>query len=132
MSIDGAVNGQAGSGGSLSVRQRGRPISTSEPELVGDIFFKDMLRINGHVAGTVSSKRGTLIVDLAAIVDAHVDVAIAVIAGTVNGDVVGHQRVELAPTAKINGNIWTKSLAIQGGAIFEGVCQMLENDDVGH
>jgi cytoskeletal protein CcmA (bactofilin family) len=60
-------------------------------------------------------------------VDANVEVAVAVIGGVVNGDIVAHQRVELGPEARINGNIWTQSIAIQPGAIFEGVCRMLQN-----
>jgi len=128
IAVDGIVNGQPGnSGGSTSLRQHNRTVFASDPELNGEITFVDMIRVNGHIAGSVHSKQGTLIVDAAARVDANVDVAVAVIAGTVTGDIVAHQRVELAPSAKIYGNIWTRSLAIQSGAIFEGVCQMLED-----
>jgi cytoskeletal protein CcmA (bactofilin family) len=129
--VEGVIAGQPGNNGAtLSVRQRGRLFGT-EPELSGEICFKEMLRVNGHIAGTVQSKKGTLIVDVSARIDADVDVAIAVISGTVNGDIVAHQRVEVGPTAKIYGNIWTRSLAIQRGAIFEGVCQMLaDKEDV--
>lgn len=133
VAVDGVIHGQPGVNmGSLSVRQRGKTFFGSEPELIGELNFREMLRVNGHIAGTVCSRKGTLIVDAAATVDAQVDVAIAVIAGTVKGDIIGHQRVELASTAKIYGNIWTRSLAIQGGAIFEGVCQMLEEEGVAH
>jgi cytoskeletal protein CcmA (bactofilin family) len=127
--VDGIICGQPGNhGGALSLRQRGRPFFGSEPELDGEITFRDMLRVNGHIAGSVSSQRGTLIVDGGAKIDATVDVAIAVINGAVTGDIVARERVELGPTARIYGNIWTRSLAINSGAIFEGVCQMLENE----
>ena len=130
ISIDGVIGGQPGNnGGALNVRQRGRPFFGKEPELSGEICFKDMLRVNGHIAGTVQSKKGTLIVDVSATIDANVEVAIAVIGGIVNGDIIAHRRVEVGPTAKIYGNIWTRSLAIQRGAIFEGVCQMLEDKE---
>lgn len=123
--VDGIICGQPGAnGGALSVRQRGRTFFGADPELNGEINFKDMLRVNGHIAGTVYSKKGTLIVDTAAQIDADIEVGIAVIGGTVNGDILAHQRVEVGPTAKIYGNIWTRSLEIRSGAIFEGVCQM--------
>ena len=126
--VDGLISGLPGhNGGATSVRQHGRSFFGAEPEFNGEISFVDMIRVNGHIAGSVQSTKGTLIVDTAALVDANVDVAIAVISGTVTGDIVAHQRVELAPSAKIYGNIWTRSLAIQSGAIFEGVCQMLED-----
>ena len=88
--VDGLISGQLnGNGGALSVKQRTRNgKSGSEPELSGEIYFKDMVRINGYVAGRVSSESGTLIVDEAAVVNASIDVGIAVINGKVNGDAV--------------------------------------------
>ena len=129
--VDGMLLGQLGAnGGTLTVRQKTRSnFFQSEPELNGELIFKDMLRVNGHIAGQVSSQKGTLIVDSTARVDANVDVAVAVIGGTVNGDIVAHRRVELGPEARINGNIWTQSIAIQPGAIFEGDCRMLKSDE---
>ena len=131
MPVDGVLLGQLGAtGGNLGVRQKSRATPlTSAPELNGELIFKDMLRVNGHIAGQVCSQKGTLIIDSTARVDANVNVAVAVIGGTVNGDIVAHQRVELGPEARINGNIWTQSLAIQPGAIFEGVCRMLQDEE---
>ena len=125
--IDGVLVGQLGaSGGNLSVRQRTTSFFGSQPELSGEISFRDMLRVNGHIAGTVYSKAGTLIIDNAATVDANIEVAIAIISGTVHGDIVARERVELGPSARIYGNIWTRSIAIKDGAVFDGVCTMIE------
>ena len=128
LAADGLLAGQLGSGSSLSVKQRPASLTTSEPELYGDISFKDMVRVNGHIAGTVSSENGTLIIDTSAKVEANVDVAVAVIGGTVKGDIVARERVELGPASKIYGNIWTRSIVIKNGAIFEGVCRMIEEE----
>ena len=124
--VDGSLSGQIGSGSSLIVKQRPSSSFASHPEINGEITFRDMVRINGHVAGSIYSKTGTLIVDVNATIDAHVDVAAAVIGGTVRGDIVARERVELGPASKIYGNIWTRSLVIKDGAIFEGVCRMIE------
>jgi cytoskeletal protein CcmA (bactofilin family) len=125
LNLDGIASGQlGGSGGSLSVRQRTRSFFR-EPEFSGEVSFRDMVRVNGHIAGTVYSKKGTLIVDIGARVDAHVDVAVAIIGGTVNGDIVAHERAEIGPNAKIYGNIWTRAIEIKNGAIFEGICTMI-------
>jgi cytoskeletal protein CcmA (bactofilin family) len=94
--------------------------------LNGELTFKDAVRVSGHIAGTVSSSNGTFIVDVGARVDARIDVAVAVISGTVNGDIIARERVEIGPVAKIHGNIWTRSITIKDGAIFEGVCRMIE------
>jgi len=125
--IDGVVTGQLGGGGSLAIRQKSGTIFSASPELSGEISFRDVVRVNGHIAGTVYSERGTLIVDDSARVDANIEVAVAMINGTVNGDIVAHQKVEIGPSAKIYGNVWTRSIAIKDGAVFEGVCTMIEN-----
>lgn len=124
--VDGVLSGQIGAGSSLNVKQRPSASFTTHAELNGDITFKDMVRVNGHVAGTIFSKTGTLIIDTSACVESNVDVAAAVVGGTVRGDIIARERVELGPTSKIYGNIWTRSLVIKDGAIFEGVCRMID------
>ena len=46
--------------------------------------------------------------------------------GTINGDIIATQRLELGRAAKVNGNIQTPSLIIEQGAVFEGSCKMLQ------
>jgi cytoskeletal protein CcmA (bactofilin family) len=131
MSVDGIISGHLGaSGSSLTLKQRPhRGPGDSEPQLNGEISFKDMLRVNGHIAGKVLSQKGTLIVDPSALVDGDIDVGVVVISGTVNGDVTGHERVELGPAAVINGNISTRTLTMKPGAVFQGDCRMLKNEN---
>jgi cytoskeletal protein CcmA (bactofilin family) len=69
--------------------------------------------------------------DIGAKVEANLDVAVAVISGTVKGDIVARERVELGPTSQIYGNIWTRSIVIKNGAIFEGVCRMIGEAQAG-
>jgi cytoskeletal protein CcmA (bactofilin family) len=99
---------------------------SAQPELDGIITFRDMLRVIGYIAGKVHSEKGTLIIDESARVDADLEVGVALISGCVRGDIVAHQKVEIGPNAKIYGNIWTKSIEIKNGAIFEGLCKMIE------
>jgi cytoskeletal protein CcmA (bactofilin family) len=94
--------------------------------LTGEASFKGMLRVDGHLSGKVNSEGGTLIVGNNGQVDADIDVAIATIHGTVNGDIVASQRLELGRAAKVNGNIQTPSLVIEQGAVFEGSCRMVQ------
>jgi len=129
MPVDGIIFGQLGAVAStLTIRQRPKNgLSATEPELTGELRFKGMLRINGHVGGKVFSSKGTLIVDTSARVDAEIDVGVCVVSGTVNGDVVAHDRVELGPAAIIYGNIATRSITIKPGAIFHGECRMIKD-----
>jgi len=130
MPVDGIISGQLGANGStLSIKQRPRsgPVEM-QAELTGEITFKDMLRINGHITGKITSPKGTLIVDASALIDGDIDVGVVVISGSVNGDVVGHERVELGPASIINGKISTRTLTMKPGAVFQGDCRMLKNE----
>src|SRR3982751_1608598 len=88
--------------------------------LTGEATFKAMLRVDGHLSGRISSESGTLIVGNNGQVDADIQVAVAVIHGTINGDIVASQRLELGRAARVNGNIQAPSLVIEQGAVFEG------------
>jgi cytoskeletal protein CcmA (bactofilin family) len=92
--------------------------------MTGEANFKGMLRVDGHLSGRVSSQDGTLIVSTGGQVDANVEVSVAQIYGTVNGDIVATKRIELGRVAKVTGNIQTPALVIEQGAIFEGSCRM--------
>jgi len=94
--------------------------------LTGEAIFKGMLRVDGHLSGQVKSEGGTLIVGNNGQVDADIEVAVATIHGTVNGDITASQRLELGRAAKVNGNIQTPSLVIEQGAVFEGSCKMVQ------
>ena len=132
MPVDGTISGQLGVGGNgITTRQRPKNASAeSEPELDGELTFKDMLRINGHVRGKMSSSNGTLIIDNSARVDGEIQVATCVIGGVVNGDVSAYDRVELGPGAIIHGNIATKAITIKPGAVFHGDCRMIREETV--
>lgn len=94
--------------------------------LTGEANFQAMLRIDGHLTGKVASENGTLIVGASGRVDANVAVAAAIISGSVNGDIVATEKLELGRTARVVGNIKTPRLVIEDGAVFEGGCTMLK------
>lgn len=94
--------------------------------VTGEANFKAMMRVDGHLSGRVHSSSGTLIVGANGKVDANIEVAVAVIHGTINGDIIATQRLELGRAAKVNGNIQTPSLIIEQGAVFEGSCKMVQ------
>src|SRR5258705_12110006 len=92
----------------------------------GEANFKAMMRGDGHLSGRVNSTSGTLIVGANGKVDANIEVAVGIVHGTVNGDIIATQRLELGRAAKLNGNIQTPSLTIQPGALFEGSSKVIK------
>jgi cytoskeletal protein CcmA (bactofilin family) len=97
--------------------------------MAGEAIFKGMLRVDGNLTGHVTSEDGTLLVGANGQVDANVDVCIATVHGTVNGDIIASKRIELGRSAKVVGNIQTPALVIEQGAILEGSCRMLMKSD---
>lgn len=94
--------------------------------LTGETSFQMMLRVDGHLTGTVTSEGGTLIVGANGQVDANVAVAVATVNGAINGDIVATEKIQLGRTARVMGNISTPKLVIEEGAIFEGGCSMMK------
>lgn len=98
--------------------------------LTGETEFHAMLRVDGHLIGTVSSESGTLIIGTNGQVDANVSVAAAMINGTVNGDIYASEKLQLGRTARVLGNIHSPKLIVEEGAILEGSCNMLKAREV--
>lgn len=94
--------------------------------LKGEATFKALLRVDGHLSGRITSADGTLIVSVGGQVDADIEVAVAIINGTVNGDIIASKRIEMGRAAKVTGNIQTPALVVENGAVFEGSCRMLQ------
>lgn len=98
--------------------------------LTGETEFHAMLRVDGHLIGTVKSESGTLIIGTNGQVDANIAVAAAMINGTVNGDIVASEKLQLGRTARVMGNIHSPRLIVEEGAILEGNCSMLQAREI--
>jgi cytoskeletal protein CcmA (bactofilin family) len=87
----------------------------------GEVQFKSMLRIDGNFSGQVSSPDGTLIVsDGAQVTQAVINVAVAKINGTVQGDIRASKELTLGRTAHVTGEISAPALIVEEGALFNG------------
>jgi|SRR5262245_11936526 len=88
----------------------------------GEVTFKSSLRIDGNFSGHVHSQDGTLVISAGAQVSqAVIDVAVAQINGTVEGE-INAQRLVLGRTANVTGNVSAGTLIIEEGALFNGHC----------
>ena len=89
----------------------------------GEIKSDSNIRIDGRVKGTITV-RGRLIVGTSGVVEGDVTCQSSDIEGTVNGKITCQDLLSLKATAKLAGDINTKKLAIEPGAIFTGNCSM--------
>lgn len=93
-------------------------------EIKGELVFKDMLRIDGSVTGKVTSESGTLLVGERGYVKASVEASTVSVSGTIEGTVTAKNKVEIHPTGKIFGDVYTQALIIEDGAVFDGKSHM--------
>ena len=90
----------------------------------GEVVFKSMLRIDGDFSGRVTSTDGTLIVSSGArVTQAVINVAVAKINGTVEGDISASKELVLGRTASVIGNVKAPALVVEAGALLNGVCR---------
>jgi cytoskeletal protein CcmA (bactofilin family) len=93
----------------------------------GEVVFKSMLRIDGHFSGSVTSPDGTLIVSAGAqVTKAVINVAVARINGTVEGDIFATRELVLGRTANVKGKIAAPALVVEEGALLNATCRRLE------
>ena len=105
-----------------SLNQTSSPGGTDNSEVVFDGVF----RVDGVVKGNIRSAHGTLITTEQGRVEADVDVRVAIIDGYLEGTLRATEHVILNSTARVAGDIYTASLSIKNGAVFEGKSFSLE------
>ena len=89
----------------------------------GEVSFKSMLRIDGNFCGNVNSSDGTLIISAGAqVTQAVINVAVAKINGTVEGDINASKEVVLGRTASVTGIVSSPAFVVEEGALFNGAC----------
>lgn len=94
----------------------------------GTLIVEDSVRIEGMFSGEIQAK-GTVHVADGAQVDAKVRAAYVVISGNFRGEVRCEQKVDLLPRSRVSGEIITRTLSIQEGAILDGRVQMTSSGE---
>lgn len=89
----------------------------------GDMGFSGGLYVDGHIVGKVVADDGaqaTLTLSDQGSIEGEVRAPVVVINGRVEGDVYASERVELAPNARVNGNIYYQVVEMRAGAQLTG------------
>jgi cytoskeletal protein CcmA (bactofilin family) len=91
--------------------------------ITGTIDIKGPLRVDGKIKGQVHCS-DTVTVGIGGELEAEIDCRNASISGKVIGNIIASEKVELQAKAEIEGDLKTKSLVIEQGAVFSGSCHM--------
>lgn len=109
------------------------PVRTFEPEtrsgaatigksvkMVGQIFAKEDLYVDGTVEGTVEALEHKLTIGPHGTVQAGIKAREVLALGTIQGNVEATERIEIRKDAKLMGDIRTARIIIEDGAYFKG------------
>ena len=91
--------------------------------IIGDVQFAGGFHVDGHVKGNVDAppdSGATLSVSDSGVVEGSVAVPNVILNGTVKGDILAHERVELGATARVTGNVYYALIEMEMGAEITG------------
>jgi len=91
--------------------------------ITGDIEFSGGLHIDGTVVGnTIANQSDKCILRVSdrGVIEGNVSVPHVVLNGTVKGDVVAHERIELGASARVIGNVYYALIEMAIGAEING------------
>jgi len=92
-----------------------------DTRIKGEMSFDNTAQLLGTFEGKISAK-GELKVAKGATCAAEVEAGKVTIDGTVNGNMVGRDRVQLSSSAQMKGDLVAAKLVVEEGAVFVGHC----------
>ena len=96
-------------------------------KIEGDLVSDGDIKVDGLVTGKIKTTKNLYVGQMAKI-EADVEAANAVLAGTVQGDIKIKDSLLIQETGKVQGNVFCGRLSIAEGAFFSGNCTMPENE----
>ena len=100
-------------------------------EFTGNFSGGENIVVRGHVMGE-SDACGVVMIAETGCWDGKLVADSVVVAGTVNGDIVAREKIELQAGSKITGNLSCPVIAIETGAVHEGHMDMNSTTSVQH
>jgi cytoskeletal protein CcmA (bactofilin family) len=95
----------------------------AKTRIVGDIQFSGGFHLDGSVKGNVDAtgdSGSTLSISDSGVVEGSVSVPYVILSGTVKGDIVAHERIELGSSARVTGNVHYGLIEMAIGAEING------------
>jgi cytoskeletal protein CcmA (bactofilin family) len=117
-------NSKSNSDGSKGNSPVGMPNHiNSDTVIEGSIKAKGNFRLDGKLTGTLECQ-GRVVIGASGSVEGEIRCENAEIEGSIKANIYVSDLLSLKSTAKVHGDIVSKKLAIEPGAIFTGACSM--------
>ena len=114
----------------MSARAQASPPATKSAvigpgiEISGDVTASADLTIDGRVSGSVVQSAHNVDIGESGQVSARIQAKMVKVAGEVMGDIAGSEKVLIARTGRVRGNISAPRVQLEDGAIFKGSIDM--------
>jgi cytoskeletal protein CcmA (bactofilin family) len=100
-------------------------ILSPDIEFSGVLTFEKSFLIRGKVSGEIAAT-GLLVIDEQAVVEANIRAGTVIILGSVKGNVVAAEKVEVTSTGRLVGNVTAPDIHMETGHYFNGRSTMTE------
>lgn len=110
--------------------RKGKDTSSIDTFLGADAFiegiidFEGAIRLDGNVKGKICSTGGMVVIGERAVINADINVDIAIIMGEVNGTIDARDRIEIYAPGRVMGDIRAPTMSIESGVRIDGTCAM--------
>ncbi len=85
----------------------------------GELTGEGDIQVQGHMEGKIAVT-GTVSIPKGASIQADISATEIIVAGVVRGNLMGSGKVEVLPTAQLEGDTRSKSLVVAQGAVVTG------------
>ncbi len=112
-------------------KEKSATLIASDTSVRGDVHFSGRLYVSGAVTGKITTDEAvpaTLFVDEGGSVEGDIQAAHVVIAGRVEGNVLAWERLEIAATGRVTGDVSYKQLGVEFGGSLNGRILCVEDD----
>ncbi|GAB4140072.1 MAG: hypothetical protein Fur0024_0910 [Patescibacteria group bacterium] len=107
----------------VSVHDTGTIVGSSV-KIIGDLISEGDVQIDGVLDGNIRAL-GTVVIGGSAQIKGQVSGRQVVVSGSVTADIVATEELHILASGKIFGNVQTKILGIEPGAVFVGKSEIL-------
>jgi cytoskeletal protein CcmA (bactofilin family) len=94
-------------------------IIAEDVEITGTVKSTGAVRVDGKLDGELNCN-GDAVIGKSATIKGNINVNSATIEGTINGNVIAKDRIEMKSTARVTGDIRSKRLSVEDGVTFIG------------
>ena len=92
---------------------------SNEVDIVGTIKSKGSVRIDGKLDGELQVS-GDATIGKTAVIKGNVHGNSVIVEGSVNGNITAQDKIDMKSSARVNGDIRSKRLAVEDGVTFIG------------